>query len=41
MIVFIAYNNMTAGIRILILSDLHIEFGDFQTPDPSLYDIVI
>lgn len=30
-----------APTRVLILSDLHLEFGTFQPPDPSGYDVVV
>lgn len=32
---------MSAPVRLLILSDLHLEFGTFEPPDASLYDIVV
>lgn len=32
---------MTTPIRLLILSDLHLEFAAFQPPDPDLYDMVV
>ena len=28
-------------VRLLVLSDLHIEFGPFESPDPALYDLVV
>jgi predicted phosphodiesterase len=28
-------------MRVLVLSDLHLEFGTFQPPDPSTYDVVV
>ena len=30
-----------AATRLLILSDLHLEFGPFQPPDPAIYDIAV
>jgi Calcineurin-like phosphoesterase len=30
-----------SGVRLLILSDLHLEFSPFPTPDPTLYDVVV
>ena len=30
-----------APVRLLVLSDLHLEFALFQPPDPALYDIVV
>ena len=29
------------SLRLLILSDLHLEFGPFVPPDPALYDLVV
>jgi len=30
-----------APVRLLVLSDLHLEFALFEPPDPALYDIVV
>ncbi len=30
-----------AAVRLLVLSDLHLEFGTFQPPEPSTYDVVV
>ena len=30
-----------APVRLLVLSDLHLEFAGFEPPDPALYDIVV
>ena len=32
---------MSALVRLLILSDLHLEFATFQPPNPDLYDLVV
>jgi Calcineurin-like phosphoesterase len=32
---------MSAPVRILVLSDLHLEFAPFLPPDPALFDIVV
>jgi len=32
---------MSTPVRLLILSDLHLEFAAFETPDPDLYDIAV
>lgn len=32
---------MNTPVRLLILSDLHLEFAKFLPPDPALYDIVV
>jgi DNA repair exonuclease SbcCD nuclease subunit len=32
---------MNTPVRLLILSDLHLEFASFITPDPALFDIVV
>lgn len=30
-----------AAVRLLILSDLHLEFATFQPPDPTIFDVVV
>lgn len=32
---------MNAPVRLLILSDLHLEFASFKPPAPDLFDIVV
>ena len=32
---------MSAPVRLLVLSDLHLEFAAFKPPDPALFDIVV
>ena len=32
---------MSAPVRLLVLSDLHLEFAAFEPPDPALFDIAV
>lgn len=32
---------MNTPVRLLVLSDLHLEFASFETPNPDLYDIAV
>jgi len=34
-------HSSSTPVRLLVLSDLHLEFAPFEAPDPALYDIVV